>query len=1223
MPIFVPRQRKHKVRRRQGGGNGGGTDSANPNVAEILPASKLELEEKRQRLRKELRAQQPKISGKKQKRLDKYIDNKLRKEENLELIKRLAHAKVDTTLLRSSKTLGTSKESKRDVFSRALKERAAGIDVEKNNEVLLESRDNQAEDSENDSEHGGPHPRLQVPEVPFNTGVGSGLKRPLEVGEDGNPIIARKKRKKQSLPKALSNSQEAEWIDFASDDEAHEQDEMGLHDEDELSRLDSRRHSGASEGSAESSDEEENDSEMTSEESEEPEEARVQRSSAFKAWATQQVNEALGFQPSNTESSKGLSTNIKVVPRADEQDTLPRELQTTDTTREAFTVHVERTPEVLEARLALPVVAEEQKIMEAVHNNPVVVVWGATGSGKTTQLPQFLYEAGYGSRDGPTPGMIGITQPRRVAAVSMARRVGEELGKDSGKVAYKIRFEGSVNDKTAIKFMTDGILLREASEDITLSKYSAIVIDEAHERTKDTDILIGMMSRIVTLRADLSREDPKLSSLKLIIMSATLRISDFTENRHLFASPPPLVQAEGRQHHVTIHWARKTTHDYSEEAYRKVSKAHRRLPPGGILVFLTGQNEITHMAGQLKKAFPPRNASWRTSDLPVIISSSEAPLETEDMDLGDRGEQGLEESSSDEDETGFGGDRRDDDDFDIGESMSSEAPMHVLPLYSLLPTKEQLRVFEAPPNGSRLVVLATNVAETSLTIPGIRYVFDCGRAKERRCDEETGVQSFEVGWISKASASQRAGRAGRTGPGHCYRLYSSAIYERDFQEHAEPEILRTSIEGTFLPSLVESEIDLHAGVVLQIAALNIPNIINRFPFPTPPDRQRLAKAQKVFDFARAYCPADIFQVLSYLGALSPEGQLTELGSNMSTFPVSPRFAKMLLTGQGSSIPHTIAVVAALSVPDVFIPEGHLNITLRTQNAAPDDDEDDRRSLFTAADRLEEDARESRRKAYNTAHSQLSQLGGASDALKLLSAVQGHSVAADPDDFCARHFLRSKALREVQLLRSQLHRIVAAAPSSTIEAYSARLPMPKRKELAHLRKVLASGYPDQIAMLASASPNPPSQEHPCNPSRPTLVPYLPTFPAAPENPPVYIHPSSVLAHLSSKALPTFIIYTHLQRSSSSTAGRSTIRMHALTPLAPTQISSVVRGTPLLTYSKPIKPPTELTATTREAWVVPSLRPPDSAGLGWPLPAERVLMKRIKGVWIFKEVVMAEK
>lgn len=162
--------------------------------------------------------------------------------------------------------------------------------------------------------------------------------------------------------------------------------------------------------------------------------------------------------------------------------------------------------------------------MEAVHNNDLVVVYGATGSGKTTQVPQFLFEAGYGSPDSPTPGLIGVTQPRRVAAVSMAKRVGDELGDQGKKVAYQIRFEGNTDAQTAIKFMTDGVLLREVAQDITLRKYSAIIIDEAHERSVNTDILIGMLSRVVKLREKMSKEDLSIKPLKLIIMSATLRV---------------------------------------------------------------------------------------------------------------------------------------------------------------------------------------------------------------------------------------------------------------------------------------------------------------------------------------------------------------------------------------------------------------------------------------------------------------------------------------------------------------------------------------------------------------------------------------------------------------------------------------------------------------------------------------------------------------------------
>lgn len=206
-------------------------------------------------------------------------------------------------------------------------------------------------------------------------------------------------------------------------------------------------------------------------------------------------------------------------------------------------------------------------------------------------MPQFLFEAGYGSPNTPTPGMIGVTQPRRVAAVSMAKRVGDEMGDQGKRVAYQIRFEGTTSAQTAIKFMTDGVLLREVAQDIALRKYSAIIIDEAHERSVNTDILVGMLSRVVKLREEMALEDATISPLKLIIMSATLRVTDFTENNTLFSTPPRILQAEGRQHPVTIHFAKRTHHDYVEEAFRKVSKAHKKLPPGAFLVsFSTYQN---------------------------------------------------------------------------------------------------------------------------------------------------------------------------------------------------------------------------------------------------------------------------------------------------------------------------------------------------------------------------------------------------------------------------------------------------------------------------------------------------------------------------------------------------------------------------------------------------------------------------------------------------------
>ena len=343
---------------------------------------------------------------------------------------------------------------------------------------------------------------------------------------------------------------------------------------------------------------------------------------------------------------------------------------------------------------------------------------------------------GYGHPESPdNPGMIGITQPRRVAAVSMARRVSQELGDHGDKVAYQIRFDSTTKDSTRMKFMTDGVLLREMMNDFRLTKYSSIIIDEAHERNINTDILIGMLSRCVMLRAKEHSQDPiKNKKLKLIIMSATLRVSDFSENTILFPTPPPVLKIEARQYPVSIHFNRRTAFNYTEEAFRKTCKIHSKLPPGAILVFLTGQQEITHMVKKLRKEFPfPKNSSRRKemeSTIPTMkINSKNADIEAEDIDFSvkvideekfDNNIDGLEDEDVD-DEEGF--------EESLEEGQTANDPLYVLPLYSLLPTKEQMKVFQAPPAGSRLCVVATNVAETSLTIPNVRYVVDCGRSK--------------------------------------------------------------------------------------------------------------------------------------------------------------------------------------------------------------------------------------------------------------------------------------------------------------------------------------------------------------------------------------------------------------------------------------------------------------------------------------------------------------
>ena len=289
----------------------------------------------------------------------------------------------------------------------------------------------------------------------------------------------------------------------------------------------------------------------------------------------------------------------------------------------AFYVPVHRSKDISVARMSLPVVGEEQTIMETIMENDVTVLCSETGSGKTTQLPQFLYEAGFGHPDHLLfSGMIGITQPRRVAAVSMAARVSHEMNLFNGQVSYQIRYDkGNLNKNTRILFMTDGILLRQLSQrgnssessGLLLPEYSCIIIDEAHERTVGTDILLGWLTRVVKLRN--SGRIVGIKPLKLVIMSATLRVEDFTENKALFPeSPPPVINVPGSQHKVVVHYNRHTQSDYVSEAFRKAVKIHTRFPPGGILIFVTGQQEVHILLRKLRKEFCPKEITDDPSD---------------------------------------------------------------------------------------------------------------------------------------------------------------------------------------------------------------------------------------------------------------------------------------------------------------------------------------------------------------------------------------------------------------------------------------------------------------------------------------------------------------------------------------------------------------------------------------------------------------------------------
>lgn len=1134
MPQFVPRQRKHKV------------------------------------LARKSNSSEPEISGK-QKRLVKYIETKLKKDENVVLLRKLEESKIDTTQFQSSKHLGkrTFKAFVENGPARSRPSQSARVTNESN--VLNDTDSEDSFEQDNEDAFRDSNGRTTTFLAASTTNAGAGLKAPLTIGADGMPIIQTRQTSKNVRPEAEVD--ELPWEGFeASSSEDMEDDDS------------------ASGASGADSDQEQDDSLGSEDDSEEHSDnfdsdtsslAPIQpRNSNFKSWAAQQVNKSLGHVPSYEQEASTSATLPSTTSLSQRPGSVEKPLNAAQTgldesqldpqfKRKAFNVQIQRSQSVRESRMNLPIFAEEHTIMEAIYNNSVVLVWGATGSGKTTQIPQFLFEAGFGNPESPTPGVVGITQPRRVAAVSMANRVKEELGDHGDRVAYQVRFDSSVSSQTAIKFMTDGILLRELSQDLMLSKYSVIVIDEAHERSINTDVLIGMLSRIVPLRLKLSKDDASIKALKLVIMSATLRTSDFLQNPRLFKPdpmPPPLVQAEGRQFPVTVHFARRTQRDYLEEICSKVIKGHHKLPRGGILVFLTGQSEIKFVQNKLLQALPSTGAISDTGRR--HIAPFETPVETEDLEFGHADVQddfsevdlitGLEDY---DDATAW---EENGDAFDIGEAPSDASKVHILPLYSQLPTKEQLKVFQEAPGGSRLIILATNVAETSLTIPGIRYVFDAGRSKERVVDQETGVQSFEISWISKASAEQRAGRAGRTGAGHCYRLYSSAVYERDFVQHTLPEIVRTPIEN----------------VVLQLKSFHVDNVLN-FPFPTVPPRTSLAKAEAL---------------LKNLGALTTNGRITPTGTNLSIYPVSPRLSKMLnvcVTSNPGLIGHAVAVAAALSVGELFVPENQLKPT----------DEDPN---------LED---EQRRKDHNRARAFLTKTDPKSDAMKLLTAVLKYENAADKEEFCETMFIRSKAIQEVSKLRSQLWTIVRTYNPSLLAPGGALL---SSKDCTTLNEMVASGYVDQVAIRADLAPNPPEMLR--KPKKAIEVPYIPLMPLQSHSQTltdraIFLHPTSVLARLSPKELPTYVVYSHLQQSQpSSIETQQTVvmktRMFPLAPVKAEQLAKLAHGTPLLEYSKPVGHKITILGgipQRRECWVVPSLVGTVSA-TDWPLPARKVVQRR---------------
>ena len=466
----------------------------------------------------------------------------------------------------------------------------------------------------------------------------------------------------------------------------------------------------------------------------------------------------------------------------------------------------------------LPITERCDEILAAIRDHQVVIVAGETGSGKSTQLPKLCLEAGRG-----VDGMIGHTQPRRVAARTIAERVADEVGSKLGDdVGYTVRFTDQVGDATLVKVMTDGILLAEIQRDRMLRRYDTLIIDEAHERSLNIDFILGYLKQLLPQRPD----------LKVIVTSATIDTERFADHFATSAGvPAPVIEVTGRTFPVELRY-RPLVDDESDEPDRDqvqgILDAVEELShegPGDVLVFLSGEREIHDTADALRR---------------LNLRSTE-----------------------------------------------------VLPLYARLSSAEQHKIFERAPSGGpgRRIVLATNVAETSLTVPGVRYVVDTGTARISRYSRRLKVQRLPIEPVSQASANQRAGRCGRVAPGICIRLYS----EEDFDarpEFTDPEILRTNL----------------ASVILQMTAIGLGDVA-RFPFVEPPDRHAIRDGYGLLDeLAALQAPVD--------GVKDGPRKLTKIGRSLARLPVDPRLGRMVLEADRLGCVREVLVIAsALSIQD--------------------------------------------------------------------------------------------------------------------------------------------------------------------------------------------------------------------------------------------------------------------------------------------------------------------
>ncbi|KAG2236059.1 hypothetical protein INT48_008153 [Thamnidium elegans] len=477
---------------------------------------------------------------------------------------------------------------------------------------------------------------------------------------------------------------------------------------------------------------------------------------------------------------------------------------------------IKKKEEMAAFRKQLPIYSGREAIINTLETSDTVIVMGETGSGKTTQIPQYLIEAGLASSE---LGSVAVTQPRRVAAVNLAKRVAEEtMTRLGSKVGYTVRFDDTSSPQTVIKYLTDGMLLREILSDELLLRYKVIVLDEAHERTLRTDMLFGMIKKIQKIRLERQGQDGILP-LKIVIMSATLDAEKFSE----FFNNAKILYVSGRLYPVDTMFTVEPQADYLDAALVSIFQIHVNNPKGDILVFLPGQDAI--------------------EGLTTLVNEYSSQL------------------------------------------RPTQQKLLACPLFAALPPSQQQKVFDPAPENTRKVVLSTNIAETSITIPGIKYVIDCGLAKLRGFNPKIGVESLLLHPISKSSAWQRTGRAGREAAGVCYRLYTEDAF-RELEDDTVPEIRRCNL----------------AAAVLSLKASGVENVLE-FDYMDRPSRASLVRA---------------LEELYALGAIDDHGNLSELGKQMAEFPLDPTYSKVLIQSKeyGCSL-EVIAIISLLSVDSVF------------------------------------------------------------------------------------------------------------------------------------------------------------------------------------------------------------------------------------------------------------------------------------------------------------------